>query len=94
MEAVLTNQMELTTFPFALGKDSFDQNSRNGSKINIKKNIYIFIYLYLYLSFCTEILFQLTPFVIKLFTNERCESNQFQVEEKMEYSLIESFTPS
>ena len=45
----------------------------------------------------TEIVFQLInedPFVIKIFTNERCESNQFQVEEKMEYSLIKLFTPS
>ena len=58
--------MELTTFPFALGKESFHQNSRNESKINL------WVY--------TEILFQLinedfkSPFVRKIFKNERCKS--------------------
>lgn len=33
-------------------------------------------------------------FVIKIFTNERCESNQLEVEEKMEYFLMKLFTLS
>lgn len=32
--------------------------------------------------------------MIKIFTNERCESNQFEVEEKMEYLLMKLFTSS
>jgi len=32
--------------------------------------------------------------VIKIFTNEKCESNQFKVEEKMEYLLMKLFTSS
>lgn len=72
--------MELTTFPYVVGKESLYQNSR---KERIKdKHIYVYIYI------CTEILFQLINedskllFVNISIINERCESNQLQVEKK------------
>jgi len=63
MEAVLT--MELTTFPFALGKESFHRNSRND------------IHIYVYIRICIEILFQLSNedskslFVTLYITNDK-----------------------
>lgn len=83
--------MELTTFPFVL---EIEKKGILPSKFKKGKDKQI------YIRVCTEILFQLinedspSLFVNIYATNDRCESNQFQVEERMEYSLIKSFTPS
>lgn len=86
MEAVLTNGVD--DISFRVRKGILPSKFQKGSRINI------------YIRICTEILFQLinedskSLFLNISITNERCESNQFQVEERIEYSLIKSFTPS
>jgi len=77
--------MKLMTFFLPLVKESFHNNSRNLSKINI----YILKY-----SFNLLLFFNEDRFGIKIFTNEKCESNQFEVDEKMKYFLMKLFTLS
>jgi len=89
MEAVLTN--EIDDFFYCISKRILSPKLQEWIK---DKHLETYIY--------TEILFQFVTFyfiiedlfVIKIFTNEKCESNQFEVEEKMEYLLMKLFTSS
>lgn len=91
MEAVLTN--EIDDFFYCISKRILSQKLQEWIK---DKHLETYIY--------TEILFQLITFyfininedrfMIKIFTNEKCESNLFEGEENMEYLLMKLFTSS